>query len=195
MGRHAVVERTTKETRIRTELGLDGGDVAVSTGLPFMDHMLDAFARHGHFALQIVAAGDLDVDAHHTIEDIGLVLGKALRDSLGDKCGIRRFGAAHVPMDEALARAVVDLSGRPGLAYRAALPGPVCGGFDSRLIREFFQAFVNTGGVTLHLDLLAGEDVHHACEAMFKAFGRALGQAVGLDPCTTGVPSTKGILE
>jgi imidazoleglycerol-phosphate dehydratase len=145
--------------------------------------------------LTLVAQGDLSVDAHHTIEDIGLVLGRALREALADKQAIRRFGEACVPMDDALARAVVDLSGRPHLAYRVQPPSGVCGGFDARLFHEFFQALVNTGGMTLHLDLLAGAEVHHAFEAIFKAFGRALGQAAALDPCSTGVPSTKGVLE
>ena len=195
MARKASVTRETRETRIRLELVLEGGEVSVDTGLPFMDHMLGALARHGHFGLCIVAQGDLNVDAHHTIEDLGLVLGRALREALGDKQSIRRFGAACVPMDEALARAVVDLSGRPYLAYRVTPPNSVCGGFDSRLFHEFFQALTNAGALTLHLDLLAGAEVHHAFEAMFKALGRALDQAAAHDPCSPGVPSTKGVLE
>jgi imidazoleglycerol-phosphate dehydratase len=195
MARQAAVTRETKETRIRLELALDGGEISVNTGLPFMDHMLEAFARHGHFGLAVVAQGDLAVDAHHTVEDLGLVLGRALREALGDKQGIRRFGAAYVPMDEALARAVVDLSGRPCLAYRVTPPNRVSGGFDSRLFHEFFQALTNAGALTLHLDLLAGAEVHHAFEAIFKALGRALDQAAAHDPGSTGVPSTKGVLE
>jgi imidazoleglycerol-phosphate dehydratase len=189
------VTRETRETRIRLDLVLEGGDVRIATGLPFFDHMLEAFARHGQFGLVLAAQGDLGVDAHHTLEDVGLVLGRALKEALGEKKGIRRFGAACVPMDEALARAVVDLSGRPCLAYRVTPPNSVCGGFDSRLFHEFFQALANAGGLTLHLDLLAGAEVHHAFEAIFKAFGRALDQAAAVDPCSTGVPSTKGVLE
>ena len=195
MARTASVTRETRETQIRLELVLEGGEVSVHTGLPFMDHMLEAWARHGHFGLAVVAQGDLNVDAHHTIEDLGLVLGRALREALGDKQSIRRFGAAYVPMDESLARAVVDLSGRPHLAYRVTPPSPVCGGFDTRLFHEFFQALANAGALTLHLDLLAGAEVHHAFEALFKALGKALGQAAALDPGSMGIPSTKGVLE
>ena len=195
MDRQSSIVRETRETRIQLSLALDGGEVSVATGLPFMDHMLTAFGRHGRFGLMLVAEGDLEVDAHHTIEDVGLVLGRALREALGDKAGIERFGSSLLPMDEALARAVVDVSGRPYLAYRVVSPSVQCGGFHTRLFREFFQAFVNTGGVTLHLDLLAGEEVHHCFEALFKAFGRALRQAVRLDPEGAGVPSTKGVLD
>jgi imidazoleglycerol-phosphate dehydratase len=196
MKRQADIERKTKETDIRLQFELDGKQpVCVETGLPFFDHMLEAFARHGRFGLQLNAVGDLQVDAHHTMEDIGLVLGDALREALGDKSGIVRFGTAYVPMDEALARVSLDLSGRPCLAYRLESPAVEVGGFHSRLFREFFQAFVNRGGVTLHIDLLAGEEVHHAFEAVFKAFGRALDQATALDPRSTGVPSTKGVLD
>jgi imidazoleglycerol-phosphate dehydratase len=195
MDRRSSVTRETRETRIRLELVLEGGEIRVATGLPFFDHMLDAFARHGHFGLVLAAEGDLGVDAHHTIEDVGLVLGRALKEALAEKRGVHRFGAACVPMDEALARAVVDLSGRPCLAYRVTPPNSVCGGFDARLFHEFFQAVANAGGVTLHLDLLAGAEVHHAFEAIFKAFGRALDQATAVDPRATEVPSTKGVLE
>jgi imidazoleglycerol-phosphate dehydratase len=195
MARKASVTRETRETRIRLDLVLEAGEVSVNTGLPFMDHMLEALARHGHFGLRVVAQGDLQVDAHHTMEDLGLVLGRALKEALGDKQSIRRFGAAYVPMDEALARAVVDLSGRPCLAYRVTPPSGVCGGFDSRLFHEFFQALANAAGLTLHLDLLAGAEVHHAFEAIFKALGRALDQAAAHDPCSTAVASTKGVLE
>ncbi len=195
MVRKASVTRETRETQIRLDLALEAGEISVNTGLPFMDHMLEAFARHGHFALQVQAQGDLDVDAHHTMEDLGLTLGRALKEALGGKQSIRRFGMAYVPMDEALARVVIDLSGRPFLGYRVTPPNPLCGGFDSRLFHEFFQAVVNAGALTLHLDLLAGAEVHHAFEAIFKAFGRALDQAAASDPCSTGVPSTKGVLE
>ena len=195
MDRQADIRRETRETNIELGLMLDGGDVSIETGLPFLDHMLEAFARHGRFGLRVVAKGDLQVDAHHTIEDLGLVLGDALRQALGDKAGITRFGTAYVPMDEALARVCIDLSGRPHLGYRVASPAVEVGGFHSRLFVEFFQAFANRGGVTLHIDLLAGEEVHHAFEAVFKAFGRALDQATSLDPRTTGVPSTKGVLD
>jgi len=196
MDRRSNIKRTTRETDIQLQLELDGpGSVRVSTGLPFCDHMLEAFARHGRFGLDIAAKGDLEVDAHHTIEDLGLVLGDAFREALGDKAGIARFGTAYVPMDEALARVSLDLSGRPCLAYRLTSPAVEVGGFHSRLFREFFQAFVNRGGVTLHIDLLAGEEAHHAFEAVFKAFGRALDQATQLDPRSTGVLSTKGVLD
>lgn len=195
MARTSSIARETRETQIRLSLCLEGGEVRVDTGIPFLDHMLTAFGRHGHFGLILEARGDLAIDAHHTIEDIGLVLGRALREALGEKKGIRRFGAAYVPMDEALARVVIDLSGRSALAYRVIPPNSVCGGFDSRLFHEFFQALANTAGMTLHLDLLAGAEVHHAFEAVFKAFGRALDQAAAVDPCSTEVPSTKGVLE
>ncbi|NLF17167.1 MAG: imidazoleglycerol-phosphate dehydratase HisB [Lentisphaerae bacterium] len=195
MVRKAQVTRETRETRIQLELTLGVGAIEISTGLPFVDHMLEAFARHGRLGLVIQAQGDLEVDAHHTLEDLGLTLGRALKEALGDKASIRRFGSAYVPMDEALARVVVDLSGRPHLAYRVTPPSPVCGGFDSRLFHEFFQALANAGALTLHLDLIAGAEVHHAFEALFKAFGRALAEAVALDAGVKGVPSTKGVLE
>ncbi|MFA4943179.1 MAG: imidazoleglycerol-phosphate dehydratase HisB [Lentisphaeria bacterium] len=194
--RQATVSRTTRETDITVKLVLDGsGRAAVKTGVPFMDHMLTAFAKHGFFDLEVRATGDLEIDAHHTLEDLGLVLGQALREAVGDKAGIRRFGTAFVPMDEALARVVLDLSGRPYLGFRVPRPGglPV-GGVDPRLFREFFQALVNTAGLTLHLDLLAGEEMHHIFEAAFKAFGRALDQAVAAEPRCPGIPSTKGAL-
>lgn len=193
--RQADVRRTTRETDIAVKLALDGaGKAAVATGVPFMDHMLGAFARHGYFDLTVKAKGDLEIDAHHTLEDLGLVLGQALKDALGDKAGITRFGAACVPMDDALARAVLDLSGRPYLAWRVKPAAGTAGGVDVRLFREFFQALVNTAGLTLHVDLEAGEEIHHILEAVFKAFGRALAQAVARDPRCTGVPSTKGSL-
>lgn len=196
MSRTAQIKRETRETSIRIRLDLDeAGESVIQTGVAFVDHMFEAFARHGRFGLRVEARGDLEVDAHHTLEDLGLVLGQALKAALGDKAGIGRFGAACIPMDEALIRAVIDLSGRPFLAYRVLPPSPQVGGIDPRLFREFFQAFVNAGGVTLHLDMLAGEENHHIIEAVFKAFGRALAQAVRLEPGGAGVPSTKGVLE
>ncbi|MBT3379428.1 MAG: imidazoleglycerol-phosphate dehydratase HisB [Lentisphaerae bacterium] len=195
MRREATIERATKETDIRVNVVLDGaGQASVDSGVPFFDHMLSAFARHGYFDLDLKAVGDLEIDAHHTMEDIGLAMGRALSDALGDKSGITRFGCSFVPMDEALARVVVDLSGRPYLGYRVNTRDSEAGGVNTRLFREYFQALVNTAAITLHIDLLYGEEVHHCLEAVYKAFGRALGQAVGLDPRCTGVPSTKGLL-
>ncbi len=196
MRRQADISRRTNETNIRVKLDLDGpdGDVRIASGIPFVDHMLGAFSRHGHFGLTVEADGDLQVDAHHTLEDLGLVFGQALRQAVGQKEGIRRFGHAVVPMDEALVRAVVDLSGRPFLGYRIAPPAENVGGFHARLFREFFQGLVNSAGIALHLDMLSGEEVHHVFEGAFKAFGRALDQATRLDPRCTGVPSTKGVL-
>ena len=193
--RQCEVRRSTNETKIALDLVLDGTGIAVvETGIPFMDHMLTAFARHGYFDLRVKATGDLEVDAHHTIEDLGIVLGQAIREALGDKAGIARYGTAYVPMDEALARVVVDLAGRPGLGFRVRQVSSTVGGFDVRLIREFFQALVNAGGITLHLDLIAGEEAHHIYEAVVKAFGRALDAATALEPRCQGVPSTKGSL-
>lgn len=193
--RQSEVQRQTKETDITVALALDGaGRAQVGTGLPFMDHMLQALARHGYFDLTVRAAGDLQVDAHHTLEDLGLVLGQAIREAVGDKAGIRRFGTAFVPMDEALARVVIDLSGRPSLGFRVQHESQTVGGFGTRLIREFFQGLTNAAGMTLHIDLLAGEEVHHIYEAIFKAFGRALDEATAREPRCVGVPSTKGAL-
>jgi imidazoleglycerol-phosphate dehydratase len=195
MPRTAVVERVTKETRIRLSLGLDGtGDSKICTSVPFLDHMLDLFARHGLFDLQVEAQGDIDIDFHHTVEDIGIVLGEALKRALADKAGIRRYGQATVPMDETLASAAVDLSGRPYLCFNVPLPKVKIGEFDVELVREFFQAFTNTACLNLHLNLKYGENTHHIVEACFKAFARALNQAVGLDPRISGVLSTKGTL-
>lgn len=193
--RQSAVRRSTKETVIAVDFVIDGAGVAVvETGIPFMDHMLTAFARHGYFDLRVKAAGDLQVDAHHTIEDLGLVLGQAIREALGDKAGIVRYGTAYVPMDEALARAAIDLAGRPCLGFRVRQVAATVGGFDARLVREFFQALVNAGGITLHLDLIAGEEAHHVYESVFKAFGRALDAATACEPRCQGVPSTKGTL-
>jgi len=195
MSRTAVVERVTKETRIRLSLGLDGsGESKVCTSVPFLDHMLDLFARHGLFDLQVEAQGDIDIDFHHTVEDIGIVLGEALKRALGGKEGIRRYGQATVPMDETLASAAIDLSGRPYLCFNVPLPKVKIGDFDVELVREFFQAFANTGGLNLHINLAYGENVHHMVEACYKAFARALDEATRLDDRITGVLSTKGKL-
>jgi imidazoleglycerol-phosphate dehydratase len=195
MPRTAVVERVTRETRIRLSLGLDGtGEAKVCTSVPFLDHMLDLFARHGLFDLQVDAQGDVDIDFHHTVEDIGIVMGEALKRALGGKEGICRYGQATVPMDETLASAAIDLSGRPYLCFNVPLPKVKIGEFDVELVREFFQAFAGTGGLNLHLNLEYGENVHHIVEACFKAFARALDCATRLDSRITGVLSTKGQL-
>jgi len=196
MSRSATVERKTRETDIAVALDLDGvRDVCIETGLPFFDHMLNACASHGGFGLTLTARGDLEIDAHHTMEDVGLALGQALKNALGDKRGITRFGNALIPMDEALARVVLDLSGRPHLSWRATFPEALAGGISCRLFREFFQALVNTGGLTVHIDLIAVEESHHGLEAIFEAFGRALAQAVAVSDQPGAVPSTKGVLE
>jgi imidazoleglycerol-phosphate dehydratase len=195
MGRHAQVTRNTNETQISVSLNLDGsGAGKLDTGVPFLDHMLDQVARHGVFDLEISAKGDLHIDAHHTVEDIGITLGQALAQALGDKQGIRRYGYAYVPLDEALSRVVVDLSGRPGLSFKIDFARARIGEFDVDLVHEFFQGFVNHAQVTLHVDNLKGDNAHHQAETAFKAFGRALRMAVELDPRVKGVPSTKGAL-
>ena len=194
-GRAAQVARRTTETEVRVGLQLDGGDVAVSTGVPFFDHMLDQLGRHGHLGLVVETKGDLEIDAHHTVEDTGLALGEALSEALGDKAGIRRYGDALVPMEEALAQVALDISGRALLVYEAAIPADSIGQFDVGLTQEFLQAFVRTGGLTLHVRLVAGRDAHHCVEAIFKALARAMSDAVAIDPRSGGgVPSTKGIL-
>jgi len=194
--RTARVERNTSETRILVEIDLDGkGCSSFDTGVPFLEHMLDQVARHGLIDLSVEAKGDLHIDAHHTVEDIGITLGQACAEALGDKKAIRRYGHAYVPLDEALSRAVIDLSGRPGLEFHADFSRPLIGAFDVDLFREFFQGFVNHAGVTLHLDNLRGRNAHHQAETLFKAFGRALRMAVEPDPRMGGViPSTKGSL-
>jgi imidazoleglycerol-phosphate dehydratase len=194
--RIADVNRDTQETQIRVVLNLDGkGAATLSTGVPFLDHMLDQVARHGIFDLEIVATGDLHIDAHHTVEDIGITLGQAVATALGDKKGVRRYGHAYVPLDEALTRVVVDLSGRPGLELHIDFVRARIGEFDVDLVREFFQGFVNHAQLTLHIDNLRGDNAHHQAETAFKAFGRALRMAVELDPRMTGItPSTKGRL-
>jgi imidazoleglycerol-phosphate dehydratase len=190
-----VIERRTGETRVRVRLALDGrGHAAVSTGVGFLDHMLTLLARHALVDLEVRCRGDLQVDAHHSVEDVGIVLGDALRQALGDKRGIRRFGTFVAPLDEALARAVVDLSGRPYLVYRVPLRRHRIGEMDSELFEDFFTALVDHARLNLHLDLLRGRNSHHCVEACFKAFARALREAVSLDRRERGVPSTKGAL-
>ena len=193
--RFAEIRRTTRETDISVKLTLDGtGVAAVDTGIPFMDHMLTLFAKHGFFDLEIKATGDLEVDYHHTMEDLGLTLGEALSRALGDKAGIRRYGSFILPMDEALALIALDLSGRPLLVFDVKSPAPMIKDLDVRLLHEFFQALSVKAGMNLHVRLLAGEEVHHVFEAIFKGFAKALDQAVGFDPRVTGVLSTKGTL-
>jgi imidazoleglycerol-phosphate dehydratase len=194
--RQATVIRKTKETDIKLELLLDGnGEAHIQTGIAFMDHMLTLIAGHGFLDLSIEAKGDLEVDAHHTVEDLGICLGKALSQALGGKEGIRRFGCAYAPLDEALARAVVDLSNRPFLAYRVCPKESKTGNFDVHLLREFFRALVLHSGMTLHIDLISGDDAHHVAESVCKSFAKALDQAVSPEPRLQGrVPSTKGLL-
>ena len=194
--RSAEVTRNTAETRIRVALNLDGsGQAQLSTGIGFFDHMLDQIARHGLIDLDIQAQGDLHIDGHHTVEDVGITLGQAFAKALGDKKGIRRYGHAYVPLDEALSRVVIDLSGRPGLEMDVPFKSGMIGGFDTQLAHEFFQGFVNHAGATLHIDNLKGENAHHQCETVFKAFARALRVAVERDPRAAGtIPSTKGSL-
>ena len=195
MTRQAKVTRNTKETQISVSLNLDGsGKSKLATGVPFLDHMLDQVARHGVFDLEVKAAGDLHIDAHHTVEDIGITLGQAFAKAIGEKKGVRRYGHAYVPLDEALSRVVVDLSGRPGLALKIDFVRARIGEFDVDLVHEFFQGFINHALVTLHVDNLKGDNAHHQAETVFKAFGRALRMAVELDPRVKGVPSTKGSL-
>jgi imidazoleglycerol-phosphate dehydratase len=194
--RQAEVNRDTLETRITVRLDLDGnGTASLATGVPFLDHMLDQIARHGAMDLDISATGDTHIDDHHTVEDVGITFGQAFAKALGDKKGIRRYGHAYVPLDEALSRVVVDFSGRPGLHYRVSYVRQLIGRFDVDLAREFFQGFVNHAGVTLHIDNLHGDNAHHQCETIFKAFGRALRMAAERDERAVGViPSTKGAL-
>ena len=195
MARQAQVIRDTQETQISVKLNLDGsGRAKLSSGVPFLDHMLDQIARHGLVDLEVKAKGDLHIDAHHTVEDIGITLGQAFAKAVGDKKGVRRYGHAYVPLDEALSRVVIDLSGRPGLEMSGKFTRARIGDFDVDLVREFFQGFVNHALVTLHLDNLKGVNAHHQVETLFKAFGRALRMAVELDPRVKGVPSTKGKL-
>jgi imidazoleglycerol-phosphate dehydratase len=194
--RTAEVTRNTAETQITVRVNLDGtGRAKLSTGIGFFDHMLDQIARHGLVDLEIEAKGDLHIDGHHTVEDVGITLGQAVHKAIGDKKGIRRYGHAYVPLDEALSRVVIDFSGRPGLIMNVPFKSGMIGTFDSQLAHEFFQGFVNHAFVTLHIDNLRGENAHHQCETVFKAFARALRAAVELDPRSAGtVPSTKGSL-
>lgn len=194
--RTAQVERNTAETQIKLQLNLDGvGESRFDTGLPFFEHMLTQISRHGLIDMDLKAVGDLEVDAHHTVEDVGIVLGQAFTQALGPKTGIYRYGHAYVPLDEALSRVVIDLSGRPGLEYHVAYTRGRIGDFDVDLLHEFFQGFVNHALVTLHLDNLRGVNAHHQAETLFKAFGRALRMAITPDPRMAGqVPSTKGVL-
>jgi imidazoleglycerol-phosphate dehydratase len=194
--RSARVERRTAETQISVEVSVDGsGRAKLATGIAFLDHMLDQVGRHGMLDLTVTATGDLHIDAHHTVEDIGITLGQALRQALGDKRGIRRYGHAYVPLDEALSRVVVDLSGRPGLEFHVPFTRALVGGFDVDLIHEFFQGFANHALATLHVDNLRGTNAHHQAETVFKAFARALRVACERDPRAAGdVPSTKGTL-
>lgn len=195
MTRQAQITRDTQETQITVKIDLDGtGRAKLASGVPFLDHMLDQIARHGLVDLEVKAKGDLHIDAHHTVEDIGITLGQAFAKAVGDKKGVRRYGHAYVPLDEALSRVVIDLSGRPGLEMTGKFTRARVGEFDVDLVREFFQGFVNHAAVTLHLDNLKGANTHHQVETLFKAFGRALRMAVELDPRVKGVPSTKGKL-
>ncbi len=195
MNRSASVSRDTLETKISVAVNLDGeGTSTLDTGLPFFEHMLQQVARHGLIDLEIDAEGDLEVDAHHTIEDVGITLGQAVARAVGDKKGIARYGHAYVPLDEALSRVVVDFSGRPGLTYAVEFVRPRVGAFDVDLLHEFFQGFVNHAQVTLHIDNLKGRNAHHQAETIFKAFGRALRMALTPDPRSQELPSTKGTL-
>lgn len=194
--RTAEVSRNTAETQITVKLNLDGtGQARLNTGIGFFDHMLDQIARHGLIDLDIQAAGDLHIDGHHTVEDVGITLGQAVNKAVGDKKGLRRYGHAYVPLDEALSRVVIDFSGRPGLVMHVPFTSGMIGGFDSQLAFEFFQGFVNHAFVTLHIDNLRGENAHHQAETVFKAFARALRAALELDPrAPNAIPSTKGSL-
>jgi len=193
--RRAEIVRKTNETDVRLTFGLDGtGDVSIDTGVPFLGHMLELFARHGHFDLRVRARGDVEVDDHHTSEDIGICLGQAIRAALGDKAGIRRYGNAFVPMDEALAQVVIDVSNRPHLEMRAEFPAAKVGSFDVELVREFLWKLALEARITLHVIVHYGSNTHHMIEAVFKALGRALDEATSLDPRVKGVPSTKGVL-
>jgi len=195
MSRVGRVVRATGETRVEVTWELDGtGRQTGTTGLPFLDHMLSQIARHGRFDLSVNASGDLDVEAHHTVEDVGIAMGRALKDALGDGAGINRFASEYAPLDEALALAVVDVSGRPYLDYALPVPRQLLGAFDTDLTEEFFRAFAMNAGITLHVLLVHGRNAHHIIEAAFKALALALGRATGLDPRTAEIPSTKGTL-
>ncbi len=194
--RRADVTRNTAETQIRVQLNLDGSGISkLATGIGFFDHMLDQIARHGLFDIDIDAQGDLHIDGHHTVEDVGITLGQAMAQAVGDKRGLVRYGHAYVPLDEALSRVVIDFSGRPGLHMRVDFKSGMVGALDTQLVYEFFQGFSNHAGVTVHIDNLHGDNAHHQCETIFKAFARALRMALAIDPRAAGViPSTKGSL-
>jgi imidazoleglycerol-phosphate dehydratase len=194
MGRTAEIERRTAETQITLALDLDGGEVSSATGVGFLDHMLDLVGRHGRLGLRVEATGDLETGAHHTVEDVGIVLGQALDEALGDRAGIRRFGYVAVPMDEALGMCAIDISGRPLCLFEAELPPVSIAGFDTELAEEFFRAVANNARITLHVGTRYGSNAHHMVESCFKAFARALRVAVSIDPDEPGVPSTKGTL-
>jgi imidazoleglycerol-phosphate dehydratase len=187
-------ERKTSETTIQLRLALDGGDARISTGVGFLDHMLELVARHARLGLEVEASGDLETGAHHTTEDVGIVLGQGLDEALGDRAGIRRYGSATVPMDESLAECAIDISGRPLCVFDAELPATSIAGFDTELAEEFFRAFANSAKLTLHINVRYGTNAHHMIESAFKAFARALREAVSVDPAETGIPSTKGTL-
>lgn len=196
MGRTATINRTTKETEISVTLDLDGrGGHEIESGVPFLDHMLTQIARHGFFDLQVRAAGDLEIDAHHTVEDLGISLGEAFKQALGDKSGVRRYGRGTMPMHEALAAVAIDFSGRPFLVYNVPLPKAQIGNFELELVEEFFTAFCNHAGANVHVNLAYGDNLHHIVEAVFKAFARALDEATQPDPRVEGVLSSKGKLE
>jgi imidazoleglycerol-phosphate dehydratase len=195
VARNGSVSRDTLETKISVVLDIDGsGRSKLSAGLPFFEHMLDQLARHGLIDLEIQASGDIEVDAHHTVEDVGITLGQALAQAVGDKQGINRYGHAYVPLDEALSRVVIDFSGRPGLTFNVKFVRPKVGDFDVDLLHEFFQGFANHAQATIHVDSIRGENAHHQAETIFKAFGRALRMALAIDPRVKGTPSTKGSL-
>ena len=195
MSRHAKIDRNTNETKISVELRIDGsGKSAISTKIPFFDHMLSLFARHGLVDLNMAADGDIEVDFHHTVEDVGIALGQAFAKALGDKSGIRRYGWAYLPMDETLARVVIDFSGRPYLEYRAPSGVGAIGGFSFQLVEEFLRGFSVHAGANLHVEILYGRDAHHMAEAVFKGLAKAVDQACQIDPRVQGVPSTKGVL-
>ncbi len=195
MTRSATIQRKTNETDINLSLVIDGtGKYEVKTSVPFLDHMLSLMAKHGHFDLHIHAKGDIEIDYHHTVEDVGIVLGQAFKQALGDMAGIRRFGESKVPMDETLAEAVLDISGRPGLVYNVKMPKGKVGDFDVELAYDFFKAVTNHAGITLHINVPYGDNLHHIIEAVFKAFGRAMDSATSIDGRSTEIPSTKGLL-
>ena len=194
MSRTAEINRETKETKVVLRLDLDGGEAKIATGVGFLDHMLELLARHGRLGLELQASGDLRTGAHHTTEDVGICLGQAIDEALGDRSGIRRYGSALVPMDEALGEAAIDISGRPYCAFDADLPDVTIAGFDAELAEEFFRAVSSNSKMTLHIWVRSGSNAHHMIEASFKAFARALREAVSLDPGESGVPSTKGTL-